>query len=152
MKFKKAQTGGDYISFVIFGIFGTLIIMGFVLFAFIPLIKTNREYEIKTKMDDVQSNLFLLYYLNYPIGNETIADIISYSYTNTDYTKIKSETTNISKGLYGDKVEWRILINDKKVVEQCGNFGCRGRSNDYDILLPTRNKDTMDFKIKIYLK
>lgn len=152
MKFKKAQTGGDYISFVIFGIFGTLIIMSFVLFAFIPSMKGRMQNEIKSKMEDVQSNLFLLYYLNYDVDNQNIVDIISVCYAKEDYAELEFMTKDALKKLYGDDVKWKILINDKEIVEQCGNFGCRGRSNDYGISLPTRNQDTISFEIKIYAR
>jgi len=171
MKSKKGTTGADYISFVIFGIFGTFIIMAFVLFLFIPSMEGEMEYKIKTEMDNLQSNLFLLYYLDCPIISEdisdiitlsyvsndhtelnpNIADIISYSYANNDYTQLRSKTTNMLKELYGEEVGWKIIINDEEVVEQCDNSRCRGRSMVYSTILPSMIPDAIiKFKIRIY--
>ena len=152
MRSKKAWTGADFLSFVIWGIGGTFIIIGFILFAFIPLWKSNIEYKIESKMEDSQYNLFLLYYLDYPVNGDNIASIISYSHLNNDHVKLKAQTNLALKKLYGEDIAWKIIIDNKEVVNNCDIVRCKGYSETYGTKLPIIGQNIISFKIEIFPK
>ena len=150
---KKAQTSADYISFVVFGILGTFIIMGTLTFIYVPMAEQRIEYKVDVMMTDSKSNLFLTYYLHNNINNKNVADVITTSFHSKDYTELTSVTSSSLNNLFNKKTGWKISIDDDEVAEFCDDSTCKGKSNSYIILLPTKNPDkTIDFKIKIYQK
>ena len=151
MKSKKAQTSADYLSFVIFGIIGTFIIMGSLMFIYVPMAEQRIQFKINNMMVDSKSNLFITYYLNYGANGNNMADIITGADHNGDYTQLTTTTSTALETTFNKKTGWKISIDDNEVTKFCDDSVCSGKSNTYLILLPSKiPNQPIKFQIEIY--
>ena len=143
---KKAQSG-DYLAFIIFviGLIGIYILSNFII---TPSTGGKKEGEIKVEMEYLSYNPFLYGFLRQNIENKNMADLIAFSYMNKDYSNLKRETINILENV-GKKANFRIYINKKEVIEQC-ETKCKGKTKEFNALLPLPNKEVIKFELLLY--
>jgi len=69
--------------------------------------------EIIEEKSKVGDNVFLINYLK----TDNVADLIIESYFNDDFDDLKTKTNEIFTKVFGEKICWRLYIEDKKVEE-----------------------------------
>ncbi len=154
-KSKKGIAMADYLSFFLVVVPGILAIFLIVNFFILPKIGQVAEFKIQESGDGLNEEQFLIPFLRSPIGERTMADLISDSYLNNDYGQFKTEVSNLFQFLYGREREWEAFIDGDKVGSNCKGFilGCSGKEVSHEIFLPViqnKNSNLIKFELKIY--
>lgn len=147
----KKAGGGDYLAFLVF-VIGLIFLFVLSVFVIHPSIGGKKANEIKVEMEDLSDNLLLYGFLRQNINDKSMADIIALAYTNDNYKDLlKEETTKIMENIQKD-VNFNIEISGKegkKTIEVC-NTKCKGEKKEFTAILPSPNKEIIDFKLILY--
>lgn len=97
MKHKKAMAIEDLIPLLFFMIVSVIVIL-FFFFSFV-LNATNEIEKVKFEKSEIETNEFLIYYMNFPLENDrSVANLIIDSAAKGEY----SELNDISEQIIGD--------------------------------------------------
>ena len=94
-----------------------LLVLILVLFSLNYLNESKKQQQVKISFEDINANHNLDYFLQLSVDNKIVADLVSESYLNNNYEKLKMVSNQFFSQIYSPNspIGYDILINGKSL-------------------------------------